>query len=110
VQYHRVEQEALVTAQLETLVVEEEHFGWSSDNNEGERNMEDDEYAATASKEDKSPQLHWWKVLEWHAEEEEKEVLLASFAYKREEDRERAEIAALSISSSSRKTTSRFSI
>jgi hypothetical protein len=45
----------------------------------------------TVSDEDESPQLQWWKVLERQAEEkeeflEEQQVLLASFAYKREED------------------------
>jgi hypothetical protein len=52
----RVEKEAPLAEQA-PLEMEEEYFSWFSSDNEGERNLEDDEDAATASDEDGSLQL-----------------------------------------------------
>jgi hypothetical protein len=43
-------------AEQAPLVVEEEHFGWSSSDDEGGRNLEDNEDVAIASDKDESPQ------------------------------------------------------
>jgi hypothetical protein len=61
--HRRVEQEGPVAEKEAPLaeqappVAEEEHFGWSSDDDEGERNLEDDEDAANVSDEDESLQV-----------------------------------------------------
>jgi hypothetical protein len=37
---------------------------WSSDDDKGEMNLEDDEDMASATEEDESPQLEWWELAE----------------------------------------------
>jgi hypothetical protein len=91
------EEKSLPRTDLETGF---SYSGLSTNDNEGERNLEDEKDATITTEEEESLQLEWWELDEkWYEEEEEEEMLevqellLASFAYKREEDRERTEMA-----------------